>query len=89
MCIRDRGGDFHQHVDQRAADFLAAGVGHYAEGAVLAAAFHHRDEGAGTIDCLLYTSRSTDLVALQSVEEGGLLRRLWDSIRLFFFGLFN
>jgi D-alanyl-D-alanine carboxypeptidase (penicillin-binding protein 5/6) len=33
--------------------------------------------------------RSTDLVALQSVEEGGLLRRLWDSIRLFFFGLFN
>lgn len=33
--------------------------------------------------------RSTDLVALESVEEGGLLRRLWDSIRMFFFGLFN
>ena len=33
--------------------------------------------------------RSTDLVALEPVEEGGLLRRLWDSIRLFFFGLFN
>lgn len=33
--------------------------------------------------------RSTDLVALEAVEEGGLLRRLWDSIRLFFYGLFN
>ena len=33
--------------------------------------------------------RSTDLIALQTVEEGGLLRRLWDSIRLFFFNLFN
>ncbi|MGQ7956420.1 D-alanyl-D-alanine carboxypeptidase family protein [Pseudomonas sp. SP16.1] len=32
---------------------------------------------------------SADLVALEGVEEGGLLRRLWDSIRLFFFGLFN
>ncbi|MNF29416.1 D-alanyl-D-alanine carboxypeptidase DacC precursor [compost metagenome] len=32
---------------------------------------------------------SADLVALESVEEGGLFRRLWDSIRLFFFGLFN
>ena len=32
---------------------------------------------------------STDLIALQAVEEGGLFRRLWDSIRLFFFGLFN
>jgi D-alanyl-D-alanine carboxypeptidase (penicillin-binding protein 5/6) len=32
---------------------------------------------------------SADLVALEAVEEGGLLRRLWDSIRLFFFGLFN
>jgi len=32
---------------------------------------------------------STDLVALETVEEGGLFRRLWDSIRLFFFGLFN
>lgn len=30
-----------------------------------------------------------DLVALETVEEGGLFRRLWDSIRLFFFGLFN
>ena len=33
--------------------------------------------------------RSTDLVALESVDEGSLMRRLWDSIRLFFFGLFN
>jgi D-alanyl-D-alanine carboxypeptidase (penicillin-binding protein 5/6) len=32
---------------------------------------------------------SADLVALETVEEGGLFRRLWDSIRLFFFGLFN
>ena len=32
---------------------------------------------------------SADLVALEPVEEGGFLRRLWDSIRLFFFGLFN
>ncbi len=32
---------------------------------------------------------SADLVALEGVEEGGLLRRLWDSIRLFFYGLFN
>ncbi|WP_324733077.1 D-alanyl-D-alanine carboxypeptidase family protein [Pseudomonas paeninsulae] len=32
---------------------------------------------------------SVDLVALETVEEGGLFRRLWDSIRLFFFGLFN
>ncbi|WPC04540.1 D-alanyl-D-alanine carboxypeptidase family protein [Pseudomonas sp. MBLB4123] len=32
---------------------------------------------------------SADLVALESVEEGGLFRRLWDSIRLFFYGLFN
>jgi len=32
---------------------------------------------------------SADLVALQPVEEGGLFRRIWDSIRLFFYGLFN
>lgn len=32
---------------------------------------------------------STDLIALQTIEEGGLLRRFWDSIRLFFFNLFN
>ncbi len=32
---------------------------------------------------------SADLVALEAVEEGGFMRRLWDSIRLFFFGLFN
>ncbi|MBE7376829.1 D-alanyl-D-alanine carboxypeptidase family protein [Pseudomonas lopnurensis] len=33
--------------------------------------------------------RSTDLVALEAVEEGGLFRRFWDSIRLFFYSLFN
>lgn len=33
--------------------------------------------------------RSTDLIALDAVEEGGFFRRLWDSLRLFFFGLFN
>ena len=32
---------------------------------------------------------STDLVALEAVEEGSLFRRLWDSIRLFFFEMFN
>ncbi|UFH49754.1 D-alanyl-D-alanine carboxypeptidase family protein [Pseudomonas sp. KNUC1026] len=30
-----------------------------------------------------------DLVALDAVDEGGILRRIWDSIRLFFYGLFN
>jgi penicillin-binding protein 6. Serine peptidase. MEROPS family S11 len=34
---------------------------------------------------VLHTS---DLIALEAVEEGGLFRRLWDSIRLFFFSLF-
>jgi len=32
---------------------------------------------------------STDLIALEAVEEGSFFRRLWDSISLFFFGLFN
>ncbi|THG79429.1 D-alanyl-D-alanine carboxypeptidase [Pseudomonas sp. A-1] len=32
---------------------------------------------------------SAPLVALEAVEEGGIFRRLWDSIRLFFYGLFN
>ncbi len=32
---------------------------------------------------------SAPLVALQAVEQGGLFRRMWDSIRLFFYGLFN
>ena len=32
---------------------------------------------------------SADLIALEDVEEGGFFRRLWDSIRLFFYGLFN
>ena len=33
--------------------------------------------------------QSTDLIALQTVEEGGLFSRLRDSIQLFFFNLFN
>ena len=33
--------------------------------------------------------QSTDLIALHAVEEGGLFRRFWDSIRLFFFNIFN
>jgi len=41
--------DLAEHVVQRTADLLATGVGHHAEGAVLAAAFHHRDEGAGAV----------------------------------------
>ena len=32
---------------------------------------------------------SVDLVTLEAVEEAGLFSRLWDSIRLFFFQLFN
>jgi D-alanyl-D-alanine carboxypeptidase (penicillin-binding protein 5/6) len=32
---------------------------------------------------------SAPLVALEAIEEGGIFRRLWDSIRLFFYGLFN
>ena len=32
---------------------------------------------------------SADLIALEEVQEGGFFRRLWDSIRLFFYGLFN
>lgn len=33
--------------------------------------------------------RTSDLVALSPVEEGGFFRRIWDSVRLFFYGLFN
>ncbi len=32
---------------------------------------------------------SADLIALDAVEEGGIFRRLWDSIRMFFYGMFN
>ncbi|WP_137820123.1 D-alanyl-D-alanine carboxypeptidase family protein [Pseudomonas sp. 2FG] len=32
---------------------------------------------------------SADLIALETVDEGGFFRRVWDSIRLFFYGLFN
>ena len=40
---------FFQHIGQRAADFLTAGVGHHAEGTVFGAAFHNGDEGAAAI----------------------------------------
>jgi len=33
--------------------------------------------------------KTVDLVALESVEQGGLLRRIWDGLLLFFRGLFN
>ncbi len=33
--------------------------------------------------------QQADVVALESVEEGGFFRRTWDSIRLFFKGLFG
>jgi len=33
--------------------------------------------------------KSVDLVALESVNEGGFFRRMWDGIRLFFKGLFG
>src|SRR5450830_1098458 len=42
--------DLGDHVVERPADFFATGVGHHAEGAVLAAAFHHRDIGARAVD---------------------------------------
>ncbi|KHL70791.1 MULTISPECIES: D-alanyl-D-alanine carboxypeptidase family protein [Pseudomonas] len=32
---------------------------------------------------------TADLIALEGVEQGGFFARLWDSIRLFFYGLFN
>ncbi|HEX5842093.1 MAG TPA: D-alanyl-D-alanine carboxypeptidase family protein [Pseudomonas sp.] len=32
---------------------------------------------------------SADLIALEAIEEGSFFRRLWDSISLFFYGLFN
>ncbi|MDF2488066.1 MAG: serine-type D-Ala-D-Ala carboxypeptidase [Pseudomonas sp.] len=32
---------------------------------------------------------SADLIALDGVEEAGFFGRMWDSIRLFFYGLFN
>jgi D-alanyl-D-alanine carboxypeptidase (penicillin-binding protein 5/6) len=33
--------------------------------------------------------KQVDLVALENVEQGGFFRRVWDSIRLFFRGLFG
>lgn len=33
--------------------------------------------------------QTADLIALEAVNEGGIFRRVWDSIRLFFYGLFN
>ncbi|MEQ6886810.1 D-alanyl-D-alanine carboxypeptidase family protein [Salicola sp. Rm-C-2C1-2] len=35
------------------------------------------------------TLAERELVALHSVEEGGFFRRIWDAIKLFFFGLFQ
>lgn len=32
---------------------------------------------------------TADLIALEGVEQGGFFARIWDSIRLFFYGLFN
>jgi D-alanyl-D-alanine carboxypeptidase (penicillin-binding protein 5/6) len=37
-------------------------------------------------DTVVHTA---DLIALDAVDEGGIFRRVWDSIRLFFYGLFN
>ena len=33
--------------------------------------------------------KQADLVAQENVEQGGFFRRMWDSIRLFFKGLFG
>ncbi len=46
----DQVGDFGQHVVERPGDFLATGVGHDAERAVFAAAFHDRHEGRDALD---------------------------------------
>ncbi len=63
--------DLRQHIGQRPADFLAAGVGHHTEGAVLAAAFHDRDIGAGAVD-----ARLGQAVELLDLREGNIhLRR--------------
>jgi D-alanyl-D-alanine carboxypeptidase (penicillin-binding protein 5/6) len=45
----------------------------------------------GTIEILQGDKvlKKVDVVALESVEEGGFFRRIWDSIRLFFKGLFG
>ena len=43
-------GHFDQHVVERARDFFAARVGHDAEAAVFATAFHDRDECRGAFD---------------------------------------
>lgn len=45
----------------------------------------------GQIDVRLgeQSVHKADLVALQAVEEAGFFGRLWDSIRLFFYDLFN
>lgn len=32
---------------------------------------------------------SADLVALETVEQGGFFKRMWDGVRLFFYNLFN
>jgi serine-type D-Ala-D-Ala carboxypeptidase (penicillin-binding protein 5/6) len=32
---------------------------------------------------------SADLIALEAVEQGSFFRRLWDSVSMFFYGLFN
>lgn len=39
-ALRGQAGDLGQHVVEGAADLLAAGIGHHAEGAVLGTAFH-------------------------------------------------
>src|SRR5690606_36374344 len=43
-------GHFDEDVLERTRDLLATGVGHDAEAAVLAAAFHDRDEGRRGVD---------------------------------------
>ncbi|MNQ51408.1 hypothetical protein D3C85_653870 [compost metagenome] len=42
--------DLGNHVVERPADLFTAGVGHHAEGAVLAATFHHRHVSARAVD---------------------------------------
>ncbi|MCW0417490.1 hypothetical protein NB689_003244 [Xanthomonas sacchari] len=62
---------FHQHVLERAADLLAAGVGHHAERAVFGAAFHDRHEGRGA-----FGARLRQAVELLDLGEADVHLRL-------------
>ena len=57
---------FHQHVLERAADLGTTGVGHHAEAAVLAAAFHDRDKRARALGARL--GQAVELLDLREAD---------------------